>query len=589
MKLKSKYLLIGLLIASLFASLSLIFNKFNFKQFSSKLVPAQSVQATAVNYKSSKFPTFKEWYAAMQQLPKYYDLAAQGVLRAEYTTVGNYQKSAFNKSDSSDASNATGPYDFSELSNVLQAYFDLEKTGLLSIASNWLNNNLPPASFFNPTQAYFTIPAAPFLPFAQKLNLPAGSTVILRADIHGDGISFVKQISELQKQGYMDPEDGFKLKDRNTYMLFLGDYADRGLYGAEIMYTILRLKLANPTRVFMARGNHEDINMAKKQGFMTELRTKFGNRDFSAIYRVYEYLPVVIYLGTNHDYYQCCHGGLELGYDPTNLLNSAESIKFELLGELKQLDFLAAHPEVGSKFKISDASCACESATCDECESAVGIDTYSHIFNNFIPTAPVGLNGQLIGFMQHDFLVDDVTNNVINDLITDKNNSKSVTSKKSHTTLSEMGLGAVTSVVGEEAIFVGYLKNQRMLCSKDFTKYVLDALSSKTNRIHAVIRGHQHGANPKNHMMAGMIRNHGVFSLWPKNSNIEQHKVRKMSDYLVHTFLVAPDNIYGVSNKFNFDTFAILKLINYATDELHIQNTVISHTKPVVPSKSAKS
>lgn len=586
MKLKNSYIFIGLLITSLLADLSLV----------------QSTQVTAVNsnYKSNKFPTFKEWYAAMQQLPTYYSLAAQkntAVLNGDFNSTTNYKYSAFaanpkltinnNTTSVTTGANTINSCDFTELASALQAYFNLENSGALHQASNWLNDSLPPASFFDPAQAYFLTPAAPFLPFAQKLNLPVGSTVILRADIHGDGISFVKQIYELQKQGYMDTNDGFKLKDRNTYMLFLGDYADRGLYGAEIMYTVLRLKLANPTQIFMARGNHEDINMAKKEGFMTELQTKFGQLDFSAIYRVYEYLPAVIYLGSNHDYYQCCHGGLELGYDPTNLLNSAEALKFELLGKLKQLDFLEAHPEVGSKFKISDSSCACDSVTCDECEYAVGIDTYPNIFNNFTPTAPVGLNGQLIGFMQHDFLVDDVTNDVINSLIADKHDSKSATTKKSHSTLSEMGLGSATSVIGEKSVFVGYLKNQRMLCSKDFTKLVLDALSGKTNKIHAVIRGHQHSANPKNHMMAGMIRNYGIFSLWPKNLDAKQDQTRKMSDYLVHTFLVAPDNIYGVNNKFNFDTFAILKLVDYATDELHIQNTVISTESPVVPAKPA--
>lgn len=594
MKLSRKYIFIGLLIVSLSVNLFLVLHKFNFKQSGAVHAPARSKQV-AINYKSSKFPTFKEWLAVMQQLPTYYSLAAQkdmAVLNGDFNSGTNYKYSAFAANPKLIINNNPGtnsnPCDFTELSSALQAYFSLENTGALSQANNWVNNSLPAASFFDPAQAYFLTPAAPFLPFAQKLNLPVGSTVILRADIHGDGISFVRQIYELQKQGYMDTNDGFKLKDRNTYMLFLGDYADRGLYGAEIMYTVLRLKLANPDQVFMARGNHEDINMAKKEGFMTELQTKFGPLDFSAVYRVYEYLPAVIYLGSNHDYYQCCHGGLELGYDPTNLLNSIESIKFELLGKLKQLDFLEAHPEVGSKFKISDSSCECDNIACDECEYAVGIDTYPNIFNNFTPTAPVGLNGQLIGFMQHDFLVDDVTNDVINNLIADKHNSKSATAEKSHITLSEMGLGSVTSVIGEESVFVGYLKNQRMLCSKNFTKLVLDALSGETNKIHAVIRGHQHGADPKNHMMAGMIRNYGIFSLWPKNLDAKQNQTRKMSDYLVHTFLVAPDNIYGVSNKFNFDTFAILKLVNYATDELHIQNTTVSTVPPVIPANPAK-
>ena len=56
----------------------------------------------------------------------------------------------------------------------------------------------------------------------------------------------------------------------NTYMVFLGDYTDRGNYGIEVLYTMLRLKLANPEQVFMARGNHEDIQMIASYGFLAE-------------------------------------------------------------------------------------------------------------------------------------------------------------------------------------------------------------------------------------------------------------------------------------------------------------------------------
>ena len=42
-------------------------------------------------------------------------------------------------------------------------------------------------------------------------------------------------------------------------MVFLGDYTDRGSYGVEVMYVLMRLKVENPDQVWMARGNHEDI------------------------------------------------------------------------------------------------------------------------------------------------------------------------------------------------------------------------------------------------------------------------------------------------------------------------------------------
>ena len=74
-------------------------------------------------------------------------------------------------------------------------------------------------------------------------------------------------LDSLNKAGKLD---GFRLAKPNNYMVFLGDYTDRGNYGIEVLYTLLRLKLANPEHVFMARGNHEDVQMISTYGFLAE-------------------------------------------------------------------------------------------------------------------------------------------------------------------------------------------------------------------------------------------------------------------------------------------------------------------------------
>jgi len=68
-------------------------------------------------------------------------------------------------------------------------------------------------------------------------------------------------LRELQKNNIMDSNDGFKIKDKNAYLIFLGDYTDRGLAGIEVIITILRLMLENPNNVFLVRGNHENKNL----------------------------------------------------------------------------------------------------------------------------------------------------------------------------------------------------------------------------------------------------------------------------------------------------------------------------------------
>ena len=92
--------------------------------------------------------------------------------------------------------------------------------------------------------------------------------------------------------------DGFKLRDAKHHLIFLGDFCDRGAYGVEVLYTLLRLKAANARQVHLARGNHEDFNIVSRYGFLGELRYKFGQAaNVTKLMRAYDLLPVVIYVG----------------------------------------------------------------------------------------------------------------------------------------------------------------------------------------------------------------------------------------------------------------------------------------------------
>ena len=137
------------------------------------------------------------------------------------------------------------------VAEALLAVFNLFTTGTMNKAENWVGGKPKDTEFFNAQRAYFLRPPIPFQPFAQKLSVPNGSEVIFHGDFHGDIHSFVAMLDSLNQSGKMD---GFRLAKPNTYMVFLGDYTDRGNYGIEVLYTMLRLKLANPEQVFMARG-----------------------------------------------------------------------------------------------------------------------------------------------------------------------------------------------------------------------------------------------------------------------------------------------------------------------------------------------
>ena len=201
-------------------------------------------------------------------------------------------------------------------------------------------------------------------PFVSRLDLPAGSTVAVFGDLHGALHSLIRSLGSLVDKGYLTPQltvaDGHK---QDFFMMFLGDYVDRGHYGAETLALLLTLRARNPGNVFLSRGNHEDENMNTwgSGAFTHEIQRKFGpsapergvpvryrssgrpneiERDEVrrlSVYRVYDTLPSAIFLGvkgpspsssTEGDhgkpfrpsYLQCCHGGIEVGFDPRHLL-----------------------------------------------------------------------------------------------------------------------------------------------------------------------------------------------------------------------------------------------------------------------------
>ena len=47
---------------------------------------------------------------------------------------------------------------------------------------------------------------------------------------------------------------------KHDHAIFLGDYADRGLYGGEVISKLQRIKNAFPERVHLLKGNHEDYD-----------------------------------------------------------------------------------------------------------------------------------------------------------------------------------------------------------------------------------------------------------------------------------------------------------------------------------------
>jgi hypothetical protein len=292
---------------------------------------------------------------------------------------------------------------------------------------------------------------------------------------------------------------------------------------------VLRLKLDNPTQVLVVRGNHEDVTLASRYGFLVEGREKFG-REFDAkrVFRLYDFLPVVLYLGCGTNIVQCNHGGMEPGFNPGALLDAPENIQYQLLGPLHQRQYFREHPDLTASFNPRERTLM-ESTVAD--------------FQPESPTSPA-----VIGFMWNDFSV----------------------------------------VHGEPQL--DYDPGRAFIYGEGLTKYLLEHGSGSTRRLRAVFRAHQQ-ATIQNSMMRRLIPSHGVYRHWQETDSqaslladpavlahqIETGAERAIPPNSVWTFNVCPDSVYGEALGYSFDTFGILTTAPALEDwHLRVVNQTIS-------------
>ncbi|RMX66558.1 hypothetical protein DD238_002301 [Peronospora effusa] len=102
------------------------------------------------------------------------------------------------------------------------------------------------------------------LPTLQEISLEKDDKLTVVGDLHG----------QLQDLFSIFSING--LPTRTNKYLFNGDFVDRGMYGIEVMMTILLFRLLYPTSVFLNRGNHESRNQNSWMGFEDEVWMKYS-------------------------------------------------------------------------------------------------------------------------------------------------------------------------------------------------------------------------------------------------------------------------------------------------------------------------
>lgn len=125
---------------------------------------------------------------------------------------------------------------------------------------------------------YFREDKIGFLP---KKNEKGKNLVgILIGDTHGDSLatySIVKQIKFLKNM----------IKDKNQFLIYLGDYADRGRASLRNLEIVLALKKFFPQNVILMRGNHEDGGGFSPYEFPWELINHFGEKEGEKLHQKY--------------------------------------------------------------------------------------------------------------------------------------------------------------------------------------------------------------------------------------------------------------------------------------------------------------
>lgn len=144
------------------------------------------------------------------------------------------------------------------------------------------------------------------------INLPKGYKLYVVGDVHC-GIhtltNFLVNNLKVKNDWTLPPY---------TKVAFCGDYVDRGPYGIEVLYTVLKLQAANPDSVFLCKGNHEDYKTFDSYGLVDEVTNQFDTTFKEPFDKVVEDLTVVtgslpsaLFISIQgKGMVQLCHGGI---------------------------------------------------------------------------------------------------------------------------------------------------------------------------------------------------------------------------------------------------------------------------------------
>jgi serine/threonine-protein phosphatase PP1 catalytic subunit len=99
------------------------------------------------------------------------------------------------------------------------------------------------------------------------------------------------------------------IRDKNPErVIFLGDLVDRGPKQLECLLMVLILKILEPQKYFLLKGNHETLEMNQYYGFVQDFMNRFHHvGKIEEILNVYSVLPLSALVNST---ILCLHGGI---------------------------------------------------------------------------------------------------------------------------------------------------------------------------------------------------------------------------------------------------------------------------------------
>jgi len=137
-------------------------------------------------------------------------------------------------------------------------------------------------------------------------NIVSRGKVIVIGDIHGDLDTLNRIFEAINIESF--------IREKSNIIAFLGDYADRGEYGPEVLEKVFELKLKYKDQVILLRGNHEISKYWDVFPFDLgyQLKERFGNKSetvFSSLMELFDLLPFAAYI---ENFAFLVHGGIPI-------------------------------------------------------------------------------------------------------------------------------------------------------------------------------------------------------------------------------------------------------------------------------------